>query len=275
MNELVKTNPLAALDFDVKRYRLWYDHDDPHSPAMQANRDVLINGTTGQEISTVSPKYQLIQHRETLLPAYEKMLSQGWQLAERESGRNSVRVESNGRRAYIEMIHPEVKVDFGVKQNGRTDLLSPRMLLGNGYDAMTSLRAEGGAFQWVCLNGLKRPTAAMIKHIASRHIGRLTGDSIDGLLNLAERYLGEFETVAQGYRILIDHVPTEQQALLAIQSVSERHENKIRDHIERPLGSATGWEVFSGITNYLTFDFKGSEALLGQKQKKAMELILA
>lgn len=267
---------LAPIDFDVKLEPLFRRSPEKGAKFVEVGARAVVNTDADKVVHVVSSKYELMPYRDTILPMCETLFKQGWQLAERETGRSPVRIESNGRRVYVELIHPDVKLDLGVKQNGKPDLLSPRFVAFNSYDTTGRLGAMGGAYQWVCTNGLKAPSKDMLGYVGRRHMGGNSEFDAKRVNAIASEYLENFESLLGGYRKLIDIVPGEMKALAAIEAVSVRSKDRIVELVEGEyLDKATGWQVFSGITNYLTHSFKGGERLFNGKQREALDVLLA
>lgn len=257
---------LKAMDFPVHMEPLFRKN------GTQATSSAIVRDDKDEIVSVVSEHYQLMPYRETVLPVVEELMGQGWELATRVRGRSGVRVESNGKRVYVEMIHRGVKENLGVQQRGELDVLMPRMFVHNSYDRGSAASLLGGVYQLVCTNGLIAPGANLIGHTKNKHIG---GDGFDAkrMISLAKEYLDNFPMLVGGYRRLVNSTPGIERSLQAIALTSKRKQDAIINKIEAPLYEATGWQVFSGITNFLTHEFKGAQYLFDGKQKLALDIL--
>lgn len=266
---------LAPIDFDVRLEPLFRKTGDKLIEVPEAKAITRKEGV----VSVVSNKYKLLPYRETLLPAVERAFANGWRLAERKSGRSAVRIESNGRRAFVEMTHPEIEMTLpGAKQMGKPEVLIPRAVISNSYDCTTRLHTYLDVFIKWCANGAIRPMfggAKMVEFTGRRHVG-MSDDQTDRFVEVVAEYSEHFGDYIKAYAQLVESVPGEEKAIKAIEKVSTRHRDAIVERVESDyLNDATGWQVFNGITNYLTHDFRGSHRLFNQKQNKALAELLA
>ena len=261
--------------FEVETQKLYRmtKNEDGTDALEETKVRAVVNRDENNIVSYVSDKYRLMPFKETLEPAVERMLDMGWRMPNDVAGRRmAVRLESGGRRATVELVHPQARVDMGEGKKHRW--VHARVVIGNSYDATSRMFMDRGGFELICTNGLVS-VSQYLRSVGRRHIG--TNDSFDGdrLKVMAEEFLENYEKISEGWKELKSFVPGEEKALEAIETVSVRSRDTIVEKVQAEyLKDATGWQVYQGITNYLTHDFKGGHGLFKRKQQRALAALM-
>ena len=85
-------------------------------------------------------------------------------------------------------------------------------------------------------------------------------------------FLDNFDEVVESWKKLKTIRQTQDQARKAIEAVTLRKAEDVLCRV-KGLPETNGWEVLQAVTNYLTYDFKGSQGMVATKQEKALAVI--
>ena len=260
---------LKAVDFDVELEPVFRQNGQmiPHAK-------VIVNKNINEPVNMATDKYMLIPNRETIIPLVEDYLHEGWVMSNRVGGRSSVRIEANGRRVFVEMFNPNKVINLPSKHNGKIERVFPRAVLANSYDRTTALKAQFSMLVEWCTNGATRPGADLMNFMGRKHSGIKFVQGGE-YVEMGERFSDNFEKYVNTFRMLNEIAPSEERAMDAIHEVTVRNDTDVVQRIDAPLGRAIGWQVYQGITNYLSYDFKGGQSLFDLKQKNALKILEA
>jgi len=268
-----------ALDFTVVKeplYRKKYRTGMPDKELFRnefVDRYALVRKDTDEVIGTCSKSFEPVQMADTILRNTSLLIEQGWRIPSPTYGRRSpLRIEGNGLRAYIEMVNEQARVDLDGKHE--IEKVFARFVQFNGFDLMTRFGGTAGGYQYSCSNGI-HDSFDFMGITGHRHIGRGIAKKVSDLSRMAEVMLENFELIAKGWRCMSQRVIAPERGLRAIESVSLRDGELIVSKLPRPLTEdLTAWDWFSAITNYLTFEFAGSNRLFNAKQENAKAILM-
>lgn len=215
----------------------------------------------GQTLSIVSPDYELVQHLESLQPAVELLGREGWKV-------KASHIERHGARAYVEL-H---RIDKAFTVVG--EKVGERLMLRNSYDKSSSLIFEFGGLVLRCLNGATAPVGGM--GFSGHHTGDLRRDlnKFVGKLAAIEAALGT--RLIEEYSQLDKKVSPEIAREIIKRSLGKRRENTVLQYWMTGIGrdgEMNAWNLYNGVTQFLTHDFKGGWDRRERLNVQAFELI--
>jgi len=212
-------------------------------------------------ISIVSDGYELFQHREALAPVVDRLSQDGWTV-------KASHIERFGGRAFVELhrrdaVNPEVARVVGEK-------VGERLMLRNSYDKTSSLIFSMGALVLKCTNGLVVPDGGGM-NFSGHHSGDLR-KNFDRFLRGLDRIESTIGTrMLEHYSQLDKIVPDQIGREIIKRAVGERVTLQVLPMWTGGIGrdgTRTAWNLYNGITQYLTHDYKGNwdrrERLNGQ-----------
>lgn len=264
---------LEAVNFPVAMRDISYRHQGVHHDI--PGRKAVVRTDTGKPLSVVSDKYKLIPYREAIEPLLEEIQKNGGSLVNRQDiprargvRRDPLRLEADGRRIWIEANFKD-GITIG------KDLILPRIVYGNSYDGTSAYRAIVGFFQVKCTNAgaLMKPGKVLgfggNDHVSRRHTG---GEDLDS--GAVERHLRNF---LQSFGNMGDTLRG-----MVNSSVDADHADKIlREYTGQRFAEKNpaekhelgAWDLYSKVTNYLTFDFKGGQQVSERRAQLALAQI--
>lgn len=248
---------LEAIDFDTKStpvYDLYGKKIDGYQRLWRPD--------TGATLSIMTDEYKLVQHREVMTPAVEVLGKDGWTV-------RASRVQRDGAAAFVELWRP----NHGVKVVG--EQVGERILMKNTYDGTTQLSIQIGAVVLVCLNGAVVPGTGSAG-FTSRHTGDVN-DRVEFMhKNIRRIEEGLASKMIEAYSKLDTAVSPEIGKEIIKRTLGERQTEKPLNYWTRGIGrngNKTAWNLYNGITQYLTYDFGGSWSLRERKNEQAFALI--
>ncbi len=215
----------------------------------------------GQTLSIVSPGYELVQHMESLQPAVELLGSEGWKV-------KASHIERYGARAYVEL-H---RIDKAFTVVG--EKVGERLMLRNSYDKSSSLIFEFGGLVLRCLNGATAPVGGM--GFSGHHTGDLRKDLNKFIGKLAEIEAGLGSRLIEEYSQLDKKVSPEIAREIVKRSLGERREDAVLQYWKTGIGrdgEMNAWNLYNGVTQFLTHDYVGSWDRRERLNANAFELI--
>jgi hypothetical protein len=256
--EKVKTveGTLDALSFDVKLAPIY---DAEHR---ELDRWKGVYRTDQQRtLAIVGKDYELVQHRESLEPAIELLGREGWKV-------KASRIEAFGARAFVEL-H---RVDKPITVIG--EKVGERLMLRNSYDRTSSLIFEMGALVVKCLNGAVMPQGNL--GFSGHHTGDLRKDLNAFIKKLVgiEAALGA--RMIETYSGLDKTVSPEIAREIVKRSLGERREDAVLQYWKTGIGrdgEMNAWNLYNGVTQFLTHDFKGNWGHRERLNNSAFDLI--
>lgn len=257
--EKVKTaeGTLAALEFDA---RLTEVYDEQGKPLAGYRR--VYRPDTDATLSIVSDQYKLIQHKQALAPAVEILGREGWKL-------KASRIERSGANAFVELTRVDKAVMIAGEQVGQ------RVFMRNSYDKSHSLTFALGAMVCVCSNGLVVPGKGGFG-FKSHHVGDINEKLAFALSGMAriEQELGS--RMLEHYSKLDTPVDKKIGEEIIRRSLGERQIEHVGGLWLLGIGrngQRTGWNLYNGITQYLTHEFKGNWDRREHMNGRAFDLI--
>lgn len=263
------TEILKAVSFPVE-LRPVYQKSGEHFITIPDKRAV-VRKDTDECLAVNSDQYKLMPYAEDTMPLLEALEKRGGIFRDR-AGRgvrqSPVRVESGGRRMWLETVFPEYAVRIG------QDNIMPRLVLGNSYDASLAKRVIDGFWQGSCQNiGALHPRGLMMgtggRNYTRRHIGfvdsdaEATGHYIEDFLSGFEKQGLEFQRMAE---CEVDETSANDIWL-------EMAGSRFTDKYPIEGGELNAWMLYSKVTNYLTFDYKGATAPAERRAAVALKKI--
>lgn len=217
-------------------------------------------------LSVVSDQYKLVQHREAMEPAVEILGREGWKV-------DASRIERDGSSAFVQLtrrdaISPEVTRVVGEK-------VGERLMLRNSYDKSSSLTFTMGAIVLVCSNGMVAPGKGGLG-FNGHHTGDVRENFDQFLRGLAKIEAGLATRMIEHYSQLDRFVPEQIGYEIIKRSVGERVSLQVLPMWTAGIGrdgSRSAWNLYNGITQYLTHDYKGNWDRRERLNSQAFELI--
>lgn len=248
---------IGALDFDTKSGLVYDQGGEPLEGYQRIWRP-----DTGRTLAIMSKKYQLVQHKEVMAPAIDALGSDGWKV-------KASRIERGGASAFVELERRDVVTKVVGEKVGE------RILMRNTYDGTSSLTLNIGAIVLICGNGMVAPGKGSIGFDA-HHVGDIR-DRL-GLLTAKVRKIesGLAERLLESYSEMDKVVPTEIAKEIVKRVMGERKVEKPLEYWRHGIGrdgSATAWNLYNGMTQYLTHDFTGGWSRRERKNHESFELI--
>lgn len=247
---------LKALDFDAVLTPV-YDQSGHEIPGYRR----VFREDRDETLSIVSDQYKLVQHKDALQPAVALLHGEGW-------GVKASRVERNGASAFVELERRDKTVTIVGQQVGE------RLMLRNSYDKSSSLSFTLGAIVLICGNGAVAPRGKV--GFSGHHVGDLDGN-FKNFLSTLGKIEKEFATHLLNYYEGMDkRVPEDIGREIVRRSLGERQEQHIRNLWTRGIGRSgdhTAWDLYNGVTQYLTHEFKGNWDRREKLNQTALTLI--
>jgi hypothetical protein len=251
------TGTLDALSFDTKLTPV-YNERGMEIPGFKR----VYREDQDKTLSIVSNDYKLIQHRDAMVPAIDALGHEGWTV-------HASRIERYGASAFVEL----VRKDATIKVVG--EKVGERLMLRNSYDRSSSLMFIAGAMVLICTNGATIPGGGGFS-FSTHH----TGDAKEKLgfllksLKRIEESLGS--KMLEYYSKLDKAVPSEIGQEIIKRNLGERFIDQVDRFWTRGIGRSgdrTGWNLYNGITQYLTHEFRGGWDLRERKNLRSLEMI--
>lgn len=264
---------LKSLDFGVEEHPLFMKTGGAWN---QVARKALVNADTGKVMSIVSDRYKVIRYADTIVPLVERLGNEGWETIDRIGGkRPSLRIESGGARAYVELVITdpsfEVGVDFGA---GRREFLLPRIIVRGSYDCSRSHGIFFGDMVKVCSNGLV--AFRDIFSTSIKHVGEVQ-EKLDTMSKSIGAYLDGRQELAGQWSVLAGGVTDEriQEAMLVLgQRKQEELAAKATEHaLKAGVRSVRGWDVYQAATEYLTWQYPHGEETKLKKEREILAIL--
>ncbi len=252
---------LEALDFKASLYPVYYKGGAEIKGYKQVFRE-----DTLETLSIVSDQYKLVEHRDAMAPAVEILGREGWAV-------KASRVERGGGSAFVELhrrdaVNANVALAVGEK-------VGERLMLRNSYDKSSSLTFTFGALVLKCTNGLVVPGHGGLG-FSGHHSGDVT-DNFDRFLKRLGQIENDLGSRMLEYYSKLDKVVPEQIGYEIIKrSVGERVSMQVLPMWKGGIGrdgSPTAWNLYNGITQYLTHDYNGNWDRRERLNGKSLELI--
>lgn len=246
---------LSVLDFPVETQPIFL--------AGQGNaiegRRAVVRPDTGAVLGIVSDQYKLVSYKQTYEPYIERLGREGWTV-------NSVRIEADGSRAYVELdnVIRAVEVKPG-------DPVGRRLIIGNSYNGSTGIWARGGLRVLWCKNGAVHEIARV--HESIRHLGDPLGDIGES----AEKFSVNLAGAVSLYRQLSDTPVSKEIAHTVIKEVCGVKKLELVTGFygagHAGANQDNAWGLYNSITAYLTHHFGGALATREAKNHEALDLI--
>ena len=248
---------ISAIDFETKAVPIY----DIHGKKIEGYQR-LMRPDTGDTLSIMTDQYKLVQHKDAMLPAVDTLGRDGWTV-------KASRIQRHGASAYVELI----RVDRAVTVVGQR--VGERILMRNTYDGTSQLSFQVGGIVLICSNGSVVPGKGGMGFNA-RHTGDIRErlEFIHSRVRKIEEGIGS--RMIESYSQLDKGVPTAIGSEIIKRVLGERKVDRCmrlwRQGIGRN-GDQTGWNLYNGITQYLTHEFKGNWGLREKKNEGALGLV--
>ena len=251
------TRGLTAIQFPVESGKV-YGHDGQEIPGYQR----IWRPDNGATLSIMSDGYELASHEEVMKPALDILGNEGWKIKQSH-------IEKNGAKAFVEL----VRMDKPIKVLG--EQVGFRAIMRNSYNGSTSASLEFSGIVVKCLNGATAP-GGMSFGFDVHH----TGGIHDHLFNITKRVRhieeGLGRKLIEVYSQLDGPVPAEIGKEIVTRIVGQRKADSPLVYWTKGIGrdgQPNAWNLYNGITQYLTHDFKGGWYWRENKSEKAFNLI--
>lgn len=254
-------NPLQMLDFPV------YEEPVLTQSGKETGHKAIIHRNTGEVLAVNTQEYKTIPYRESLLPRVSAMLDKGWQLAPYTGRfgqrRPPTRLERGGRRAFAELVMPELEFEVG------SDTVTPRMTITGSYDRSMSEHKRMGVFIIFCSNGAGIYHGKQHKS-SIRHVGDVA-EKISVTMADVDEFLNRFDSLREEWRSLEERRPDKRiiEAAL-VESLGERAGKAMLPEVSQ---FESGWRVYNRVTQALTYQFKGAEDTRNMKDRIAFNIL--
>lgn len=268
---MTKTEILQAVSFPVAMRDVFFDNSgkDQRDYEPIPNRKAVVRTDTHQALSIVSNDYKLLPYREMTEPVLEILDKNNAVLPQRTSGirRDPIRVEAMGRRIWLETTFKGHEVKIG------KDVIQPRLVYGNSYDGTLAYRAITGFYQVICTNAGALLKSGLVPgmgqmNISRKHKGRGENLPFNHLEDHLKMFLDNFGLMSQSLASLANTtVPLEKAKEIYMQYVGQRQSDK--KPLE-PKDQESAWSFYARITNYLTLDFRGGQAIFEKRAEQAL-----
>jgi len=214
-------------------------------------------------LAIMSNAYKLVQHKEAMIPAIEALGENGWTV-------DTSRVERDGAAAYVQLVQ---RKEAAIKVVG--EKVGLRILMHNTYDGSSSLRLSFGSIVLRCTNGAVMPGKDTFGFDAS-HIGGIRERL--GFLTARVRKIQESmgERMIEAYSKLDSPVPSEIGREIIRRVIGERKVDQVAGYWSGGIGrngEATAWNLYNGITQYLTHDYVGDWSRRERSNARAFDMI--
>ncbi len=248
---------LAALRFEARSTPVF----DAHGIEVKGYQRIW-RPDTGKTLAIMTDSYKLVQHHEAMAPAIENLGTMGWKVARSH-------IEREGASAFVEL----ESRDNSIKVVG--EKVGMRILMRNTYDGTSTLRLSFGALVLACSNGAIVPGRGSVGFEAA-HVGGIQERL--GMLTAKVRKIEDLlgKRMMEEYSQLDSPVSPEVGREIVRRVLGERN-------MDKPLvywrngkgrdGSASAWNLYNGITQYLTHDFTGGWGRRERKNSTALDLI--
>lgn len=247
---------LDALRFDTITTPLFDEHGRKIDGYKRIYRPDI-----NETLAVMSDKYQLVEHHEVMAPAVEALGQDGWLV-------KASHIEKLGASAFVELERRDRSVTVVGEQVGE------RILMRNTYDGTSSLRLSFGAVVLICSNG------AVVPGVGFGFNAHHTGDIRERLSSITSRVrkieAGLGARMVESYAKLDSPVPIGIGKEIIERIVGERKMDRPLQYWTRGIGrngSLTAWNLYNGITQYLTHDFGGNWGRRERKNAEAFDLL--
>lgn len=259
---------LQAVSFPVAVRPINYQNPDGTYGEIPDRKAVVLTDT-GEALSIVSDQYKLILYKEMIDPLLNTMTKYCGILPERATGvrRDPIRIESKGRRIWLEST-------FNHQITIEKDVILPRIVYGNSYDCSSSYRAITGYYQVKCTNAGALLMPGKLHGfgggmITRRHRGRGEELPFNHVEDHLKKFLDDFGLMTQTLQGLANTtVPLDRAKEIFKKNVGSRFADK------HPLAPESAWAFYARITNYLTLDYKGGQAMMEKRAAVALQEII-
>ena len=256
---VVAPPPAAAsvFNFPVSREKLFF------GDGTEVYKEAIVRDDTRDVLGIVSPSYKMINHSEALEKT-EVVMSRmgGWKLA-------AANATKNGARIFVKYMLNEEKF-IVTARNGVEDAVAPTLTMINSYDGLLKFGFILGAYQFICLNGLR--IGHDIFEASRRHT---EGLDIDDIMLNAEKSMMYFKTKTYPrYRemseIRVERMGEFLDSLTEQNKVPQRLVSAARDRILYDPKIETLWDVYSVFTNIITHH---SNKMAFERKDKVNQLV--
>ncbi len=262
---------VSKLSYTVNKEPLWRETGNGKE---YVRRMALVRQDSNRVIGTCTPRYEPAQMADVILKNVDKLRTEGWKIPYRPYGRQAVRIEAGGLRAFVEMVNEESYITTVDK-----DKIFARFTMFNGFDLQTKFGGEAGGYQYSCDNGMFLDYDFGIKSSGHRHVGQVAR-GIDDLRSMANMVAENYDKITKSWVDLQGQRIPNRRGLAALESVNKVKSNEILKKINRvhfpaqANDNSDAWDWFNGITNWLTFEFQGSHKLFNKKQVDAQAILM-
>lgn len=254
-------NGLEMLDFPV------YEEPVVTASGKETGHKAIVHGQTNEVLAVNTNEYKTIPYRDSVLPRIEKMMDMGWRLAPNMGRfgqrRPPTRLERGGRRAFVELVMPELQFEVG------TDQVTPRMTITGSYDRSMSENKRMGVFILYCSNG-----AGVFHGKQHKSSVRHTGDVAEKIgVTMADvdAFLRHFDELREEWRSLEDQRPDRRIVEAAlVESMGQRAGEAM---LRSVAPGESGWRIYNRVTQALTYQFKGNEDTRNLKDRTAFNIL--
>lgn len=254
-------HPLAKFNFPV------YEEPVLTASGKETGHKAIMHGNTHEVLAVNTNEYKTIPYVDSLLPRVNTMLSNGWELAP-DNGRFGVRrpptrLERGGRRAFVEMVLPELQFEVG------SDVITPRMTITGSYDRSMGEHKRMGVFVIFCSNGAGIFHGRQHKS-SIRHVGNVE-ERINVTMEDVNIFLNNFDKLRDEWRELEERRPERRIIEAAFkESLGERAGEALLNTVKT---SESGWRLYNKVTQELTYNFKGAEDTRNLKDRTAFNIL--
>jgi hypothetical protein len=206
-------------------------------------RKAVVNLDSGEALSVVSDRYELVTHAE-VLGAVERTL-QRIGLGDTPRG---IHVDKGGARFRALYKIESRKFDIG---NGKRDELCPMIRITNSYAADSRVVMELGAFRFVCTNALVGGGGVFAAGFRAIHAGEINADATaEQMGDIIERF-PELSETFRAWRDMAWSPRLADEVVENLEGAAKVHKSEItKGWASRAIGNV--WKAYNVATEYAT-----------------------
>lgn len=211
------------------------------------NKTCIFNSDRTRLFDVVSPRYQIVQHKDAL-----DLVSGSLKEYFGSSPEMNVRTMNGGAR-----IRAEFKLPMPPIKLGRSDISEITMVVQNSYDRSKPFIAQLGAFRLVCSNGMM--IGQGFGSIRARHV-ITTLDQDDGPLGILPDLELMISRAPKIKDLWLQWRETKVEHEWAVQNLSGRFPDRyLTPVLEEDRYPQSRWDLYNELTRFSTHDTKSMQ----------------
>lgn len=233
-------------DFPVTLKPLYYLTGDNKATEEVPSRLAVVRGDTGQFLSVVSDRYQLVPHQMLL------------NLVQEATGKLDVGPTPRG--IYVDRGGARMRALYKFPALAEavqgTDAICPCIKIQNTYDTTSRISAHIGAFRFVCTNLAVGGGGVFAGGFMAVHAGEIM---LEELAVRLSSYLKDFSRIVETYRRWSEQQLDQERLDQALKALPKRAEERIRLRTARE-GAQTVYHAYNTATFYATHELRSARS---------------